>query len=161
MPALSLKGTKNKKTPKPIFKRVKWIQDFLTELKRCKAFISSTVVRDFLLIDDAKFLEMKKAFQKFIPVKIVTDLKLVEGKFEAELSPHKIELGREIPLYVKEAQKLYIELDNSINSTVNAMAVLSNALSKNAEIFKKLAIINTKIEVSFITILGYRICRTL
>ena len=131
-------------------KRVKWLQDFFGELQRDKTLRSSEVFQAFIsMTDDAKFTAIKKKIQKIPTIKDLTDLRLLEGSFNCELTAHKIKLSFNVNDYTKNMQKLYKEINTSINNTTNIMLTLSDSLSKNADLFKDIAAIHASVEVYY------------
>ena len=139
-------------------KRVKWLQDFFSELERDKTFRSSEVFQVFISVDDPKRFEaMKKQINKLPMFKSKTEVRLLGGKFEVDMGIDKMRFAANVGPYVKDTQTLYNELMNSINSTTNTMLLLSDAFNKNSEIIKDLAIVHARIQVSFLLILVYRI----
>jgi len=130
-------------------KRVSWLQNFFTELQRNKTLRTSETFQAFISVaDDNKFKSMKKSIQKIPALKDLTDLRLLEGKFNCDLAIQKLKMSTNIGQYVKYAQKLYKELCESVNVTTNTMLLLSDAFAKTTEILKDLVSIHTEIEVS-------------
>eukprot|EP00826_Nyctotherus_ovalis_P042345 TRINITY_DN4343_c0_g1_i14.p1 TRINITY_DN4343_c0_g1~~TRINITY_DN4343_c0_g1_i14.p1 ORF type:complete len:187 (-),score=41.37 TRINITY_DN4343_c0_g1_i14:492-1052(-) len=129
-------------------KRVSWLQEFFTELQRNKTFRSSETFQAFMsAADENKFKGMKKQIQKLPGPKGLSEVRLLEGKFNCDLPIRKLRMGAGIGQFVKDAQKLYKELCGSVNATTNTMLLLSDSFAKNAEILKDLELIHTEIEV--------------
>lgn len=149
MPPLNKKGEKNKTAPKALMKRVSWLQDFFTELQRNKTFRTSEIFQSFMSVaDENKFKAMKKSIQKIPAIKSLTEVRLLEGKFNCDIPARKLKMATTIAQYIRDAQKLYKELCESINTTTNTMLLLSDAFAKNTEIFKDLELVHTEIEVN-------------
>jgi hypothetical protein len=100
------------------------------------------------LADDNKFKVIKKSIQKIPVPKNLADIRLLEGKFNCDFPMQKLKLSASISQYVKDAQKLYKELCESINVTTNTMLLLSDAFAKTTDVLKDLVLIHTEIEVS-------------
>lgn len=129
-------------------KRVSWLQEFFTELQRNKTFRSSETFQAFMSVaDENKFKGMKKQIQKMPGPKGLSEVRLLEGKFNCDLPIRKLRMAAGIGQFVKDAQKLYKELCESVNVTTNTMLLLSDSFAKNTEILKDLELIHTEIEV--------------
>lgn len=149
MPPLNKKGEKTKTIPKALMKRVSWLQDFFNELQRNKTFRTSEIFQSFMSVaDESKFKAMKKSIQKMPAIKSLVDVRLLEGKFNCDISPKKLKMATTIAQYIRDAQKLYKELYVSINTTTNTMLLLSDSFAKNTEILKDLELVHTEIEVN-------------
>jgi len=127
---------------------MKALQHFFTKLQKDKNLRSSEITRKFLsVVNEAEFKAEKKAIEKITP-KSLSEVKLLEGKFIIELNKHKNDIAKQISSYVSEAATLYQELIQNTNNMCMVMSVLSEAVAKNGFIFRELAKLNVKIEVS-------------
>ena len=120
-------------------KRLKWIQQFFTELQRHKVLRSSDILKAFLSSTNPI---------KCITPKTIRDIPLLSGQINTELSMDKILSAKNINYYTKDAELLYNQLLTSIESTFRAMTLLSDSFTRNAEILNKLETLYTDIEVT-------------
>ena len=148
IPPLDKKGDDNKTKEDILAKNMKALQHFFTKLQKDKNLRSSEITRKFLsVVNEAEFKAEKKAIEKITP-KSLSEVKLLEGKFIIELNKHKNDIAKQISSYVSEAATLYQELIQNTNNMCMVMSVLSEAVAKNGFIFRELAKLNVKIEVS-------------
>jgi len=98
-------------------KRLKWIQQFFTELQRHKVLRSSNILKASLSSTNPI---------KCITPKTIRDIPLLSGQINTELSMDKILLAKNINSYTKNAELLYNQLLTYIESTFRAMTLLSD-----------------------------------
>lgn len=126
-----------------------WLQQFFTELQRDKTLRSSEILEIFLSMTDKKGFDAKKKLIRKQPgPKTVAEMKHLGGKFNNELSTHKLKLSRRIASYIQNGPGLYQQLMSNIETTTKVISLLSDCFSKNAEIFKKLGMAYADIEVT-------------
>jgi hypothetical protein len=104
------------------------------------------------MTDKKAFEARKKQIRKQAAPKSVTEMRHLGGKFDNELSPHKIRLSKRIVAYIQNAPGLYQQLMGNIDTTSKAISLLSDCFSKNADIFKRLGMAHADIEVSVLVI---------
>lgn len=149
MPPLDKKGDDNKTSESVLKKHMQALQHFFTELQRYKVLRSSSTLEKFLsTAGKTEFGAEKKAIGKLPPVKSLSDVKLPEGKFNCGLNKNKNKMAKQIDAYVPGAIALYQDLILNTEDTCTVMHVLSDAMAKNASIFRKLAILHAGIEVT-------------
>lgn len=145
---MNKKGEKTKTSPKAIFKRITWLQQFFTELQRDKTLRSSEILEAFLSVTDKKSFEAsKKQIRKQQAPKTVSEMRHLDGKFDNEISQHKLRLSKRIAAYIQNSPALYQQAMANIDTTFKAMSLLSDCFVKNAESFRRLAAIHADVEV--------------
>jgi hypothetical protein len=129
-------------------KRVRWLQKFFDELQRDKTARTSSLFSFFFSVADKKLYEkQKKDITKAPGIKMLSEIKHFDGKANLKLSDHKLDLTKNIGRYVQNCQGLYTKLLLATEDTAKLMRLLSDSLSRNAAIYKELAVLHAQIEV--------------
>jgi hypothetical protein len=133
-------------------KRVSWIQKFIDELQRDKVLRSSDVfVFFFKTTQNAEFTAKKKEFQKMPGPKNYLEHKHMPGKTPTGLTFKKLEVANNLGNYTQDCLSLYNKIIVATDDTVKLMRCVSDAFVRNAELFKDMAILHSKIDSTELT----------
>ncbi len=130
-------------------KQIQWLQQFLSEVVRDQTLRSSGLLYYFLsLPQKPQFETMKSEMARLPPPRTILDIQHLTGKVDISLDDHKLALARNICGYTQSCHSLYSQILTATDNTIKAMHTLSEALAKNAELYRQFAMIHAGVEVN-------------
>jgi len=129
-------------------KRIQWLQSFFDELQRDKILRSSEFFSAFLSLPQKPQWETKKKeFTKMAVPKNFADIKHFGGKCDIQFDERKIKLAKNIVNYMTNGQATYQQIVTAVDSTTKIILLLSDALARNADLFKHFSLLHADVEV--------------
>ena len=149
IPPLNKKGVKAKTQSKAVMKRVVWLSQFFTELQRDQTLRSSELFGFFLsAAQQSAFEGRKKEIVTKLPTPAsVFEIRQLRGTATTGLSDQKLALATNVRNYTETCQTLYAQLLLANEDTTKVMRLLADALARNADIYRQMAIVHANIEV--------------
>ena len=134
---------------KSVMKRVTWLSRFFVELQRDQTLRSCEIFSFFVsTVQQAQFDGRKKEIAAKLPSpQSVRDIRQLRGNAVVGLSDHKAGLARNVGAYTGSCSTLYSQLLFANDDTVKIMRLLADALARNADLYRQLAIAHANIEV--------------